>query len=79
MSLLRHYFTSPGRAPKTSDLCLFAAFIASQRAFSFPGMEFTRVGNYCIGIAFAHAIFWSITASLAIRLAPAGNVHRLSA
>lgn len=53
-------------------LGIFALFIASHVlsvfAWSFDVLLISRVG-----IAFAHAIFWSITAAIALRVAPEGK------
>jgi DHA1 family L-arabinose/isopropyl-beta-D-thiogalactopyranoside export protein-like MFS transporter len=53
-------------------ISIFILFIASH-VLSFVAWNFTVLVISRIGIAFAHAIFWSITASLAIRMAPAGK------
>ena len=51
---------------------LFILFIASH-VLSFFAWNFDVLVISRIGIAFAHAVFWSITSALAIRMAPPGK------
>ncbi|CAD6533263.1 Sugar efflux transporter B [Paraburkholderia hiiakae] len=55
--------------------CLFALFIVSHIVTG-VAWNFTVLMVGRIGIAFAHAIFWSISVSLVVRLAPPGNKSR---
>ncbi|KFD01750.1 putative sugar efflux transporter [Rahnella aquatilis CIP 78.65 = ATCC 33071] len=53
-------------------IIIFSLFIVSH-ALSVVAWDFWSLVASRVGIALAHAIFWSITASLAIRVAPAGK------
>ena len=53
-------------------LVLFALFTVSH-ILSFAAWRFEILLASRVGIALTHAVFWSITASLAVRIAPAGK------